>query len=72
MAERVGLFEDAEDFDVSAFTPKKAVKTAEPPSEAVRAVSESVNFQSREPVQAAADRRRAKAPAYRQKSAAQS
>jgi hypothetical protein len=54
MAERVGLFEDAEDFDVSTFTPKKAVKTTEPPSEAIRAVSESVNFQSREPVQAAA------------------
>jgi hypothetical protein len=60
MAERIGLFEDAEDFDVSAFTPKKAVKGVEPPSEAVRAVSESVNFQSREPVQAVkkAQRRR--------------
>jgi hypothetical protein len=54
MAERVGLFEDADDFDLSAFAPKKALNSAEPPSEAVRAVSESVNFQSREPVQAAA------------------
>jgi hypothetical protein len=49
MAERAGLFEDADDFDVSAFTPK-AVKGAEPPSEAIRAVSEGANFQSREPV----------------------
>jgi hypothetical protein len=50
MAERAGLFEDAEDFDVSAFTPKKAGKTAEPASEAIRAVSEGANFQSRDPV----------------------
>lgn len=49
MAERAGLFEDNNDFDISSFTPKKTAKTAEPPSEAVRAVSEGVNFQSREP-----------------------
>jgi len=51
MAERAGLFEDDSDFDVSAFTPKKSVKSAEPASEAVRAVSEAANFTSREPVQ---------------------
>jgi hypothetical protein len=54
MWERAGLFEDAEHFDVSVFRPKMAVKAAEPPTEAVRAVSESLNFKSREPVQAAA------------------
>lgn len=50
MAERAGLFEEADDFDVSAFTPKKAGKAAEPQQEAIRAVSEGANFQSREPV----------------------
>lgn len=49
MAERAGLFED--DFDVSGFTPKKPVKKESPAPEAVRAVSESANFRSREPVQ---------------------
>ena len=53
MAERAGLFEGGEDFDVSAFAPKKAVKAIEPPPEAIRAVSESANFKSREPVQTA-------------------
>jgi len=48
MAERAGLFED--DFDVSAFAPKKPVKSTEPPSDAVRAVSEGANFKSREPI----------------------
>jgi hypothetical protein len=50
MSQRAGLFEDADDFDVSAFTPKKAARTGEPPSEAVRAVSEGVDFKSREPL----------------------
>lgn len=65
MSERAKLFDDAGDFDVSAFAPKQPAKAAEPPSEAIRAVSESVNFQSREPaaqsakvVKAAQQRRR--------------
>lgn len=53
MAERAGLFEQQDDFDVSGFTPK-AHKTlpaiATPAAEAVRTVSESSNFRSREPV----------------------
>jgi hypothetical protein len=49
MAERAGLFEE-DDFDVSSFTPKKPV-TSEPQAEAVRAVSETADFRSREPVQ---------------------
>src|SRR5947209_8104249 len=51
MSERAGLFEDADDFDVSAFTPKKAVKPVQPPPapDAIRAVSETANFRSREP-----------------------
>ena len=51
MAERAGLFENADDLDLSSFAPKRVSKDAEPPSEAVRAVSESANFKSREPVQ---------------------
>jgi hypothetical protein len=47
MAERAGLFE--EDLDLSTFTPKTSTK-AEPAAEAIREVSEKVNFQSREPV----------------------
>lgn len=52
MSERAGLFEDADDdFDISAFTPKKAVKPVKPPPapEAIRAVSETAHFRSREP-----------------------
>lgn len=49
MAERAGLFEDADDFDVSTFTPKKPSKQADPPSEAIRAVAEGAQFKSREP-----------------------
>ncbi len=52
MAERASLFEDSGEFDIAGFTPKKPAGAGEPPSEAVRAVSESVNFQSREPVKA--------------------
>jgi hypothetical protein len=50
MAERAGVFEE-NDFDVSAFAPKKPATKAvqsEPPPEAVRAVSEGANFRSRE------------------------
>ncbi len=47
MAERAGLFEDGGDIDLSGFTPKKSVKAE--PAEAVRAVAEGANFQSREP-----------------------
>lgn len=54
MAERAGLFEEGnEDFDVSAFAPKKPTTTAQPASEAIRNVAESANFQSREPVKPA-------------------
>jgi hypothetical protein len=49
MAERAKLF-DTEDFDVSSFAPKKAGTIVATPSAAIREVSESVNFQSREPV----------------------
>jgi|SRR5450631_1917771 hypothetical protein len=62
MAERAGLFEETEDFDVSAFAPKTIAKAAEPASEEVRAVSEAANFQSREPVKEGA----AKTPAKSQ------
>ena len=55
MAERAQLFDESNDFDVSAFTPKKAKESA-PPPEAVRAVSEGANFKSREPAPAAAPR----------------
>lgn len=48
MPERAGLFED--DFDVSSFAPKKPSRE-EPQAEAVRAVSETAEFRSREPVQ---------------------
>jgi hypothetical protein len=61
MAERAGIFDNGDDLDVSGFTPKKPVKSAEPPSEAVRAVSESMNFKSREPAASSAP----KAPAKR-------
>jgi hypothetical protein len=47
MAERAGLFE--EDLDLSQFTPRKPVKTEQPPAEAVRSVAEGAKFQSREP-----------------------
>ena len=47
MPERAGLFE-SDDFDVSAFTPKKPSRQEQPPPEAVRAVGENANFRSRE------------------------
>lgn len=47
MAERAGLFEDGDDFDVSAFAPKKGA-SALPPPEEVRAVAEAAKFPSRE------------------------
>jgi hypothetical protein len=55
MAERAAVFEDSDDFDLSGFAPKKpAAKAApEPPAEAVRTVSESASFRSREPKPAA-------------------
>jgi len=46
MAERAGIFE--EDLDLSGFAPKKVARV-EPAPEAIREVSEKVNFQSREP-----------------------
>jgi hypothetical protein len=48
MSERAKIFDDADDFDVSAFAPKMSPKT-EPPPEAVRTVSETMHFQSRDP-----------------------
>lgn len=54
MAERAGLFDSNDDFDVSVFAPKKTVKEAEPAPDAIRQVSEGANFRSREPVQTAA------------------
>lgn len=49
MAERARLFDDGDDFDISVFAPRKPDKSREPPSDAVRAVSETANFHSREP-----------------------
>jgi len=48
MAERAGLFE--EDLDLAQFIPQKPSKADQPASEAIRAVAESAEFQSREPV----------------------
>jgi hypothetical protein len=55
MAERAGIFDQSDDFDLSAFTAKKpTVKSApEPRAEAVREVSEQAKFRSREPAPAA-------------------
>lgn len=47
MAERAGLFE--EDLDLSQFTSQKTAKVEQPRPEAIRAVAEGANFQSREP-----------------------
>jgi hypothetical protein len=66
MAERAGIFDDTPDFDVSKFTTKAPSKSTEPPppsAEAVRAVSERANFQSRQPVPAAARQAAEAAPA---------
>jgi hypothetical protein len=49
MSERAKIFDDTDDFDVSTFAPKKSSKTSEPPLEAVRTVSETMSFQSRDP-----------------------
>ena len=45
---RAGVFDNADDLDVSGFAPKPVDRTAIKP-EQVRAVSESAQFQSREP-----------------------
>jgi len=50
MSERASAFE-GDDFDVSAFAPKPPVQQKQPEAEAVRAVSESASFRSREPIQ---------------------
>ena len=42
------MFEEGEDLDLSGFVPKKSAK-AEPQAEAIKAVSETANFKSREP-----------------------
>jgi len=52
MADRAGLFNDKDDFDVSGFVPKPVpAASVAPPAEAVRSVSEGA-FQSREAVDA--------------------
>lgn len=51
--ERASIFETADDFDVSGFTPKPVEKPAAKP-EQVRAVSEAASFRSREPKSAPA------------------
>lgn len=50
MAERAGLFEEENDFDVSGFAPKKAAvkRDATPAPEAVRELAERASFPSRE------------------------
>jgi hypothetical protein len=45
---RAGVFDNADDLDVSGFAPKAADRPAARP-EQVRAVSEAAQFQSREP-----------------------
>ncbi|HVZ87356.1 MAG TPA: stability/partitioning determinant [Polyangia bacterium] len=46
--ERASIFDDKPELDLSAFAPKKKKDTAAPAAEAVRAVSETANFRSRE------------------------
>lgn len=58
MTDRASVFGDT-DFDVAGFAPKKDEKPNQASPEAIRAVSESANFRSREP-----------APAKKQKPAA--
>lgn len=64
MAERAQLFDDADDFDISAFAPKKT-KDPAPPPEAIRAVSEGASFMSREPVHSASAEKSNKKPRRR-------
>ena len=52
--ERAGIFDGAEDFDVSGFAPRKPQPSA--PREAVQKVAEAANFTSREA--AAPDRKK--------------
>ena len=48
MAERASPFDQSDDLDISGFAPKPVPKPAARP-EAVRAISEAAQFQSREP-----------------------
>jgi hypothetical protein len=51
MSDRASVFESDVDFDVSEFAPrKKRTPPNEAPREEIRAVSEALNFRSREPV----------------------
>ncbi len=45
---RASAFEDADDFDVSAFAPKAGPTPAALPKETIRAISDAANFPSRE------------------------
>ncbi len=49
MSERASVFDTGADFDVSGFVPQKPRPAA--PKEAVKRVSESASFKSREPVE---------------------
>jgi hypothetical protein len=49
MSERAGIFDDATDFDVSAFAPVKTKTKTGTTAEAVRAIAEKSDFRSREP-----------------------
>ena len=46
--ERASIFDEADDLDLSGFTPKAKKDAAAPPADVVRAVSETANFRSRE------------------------
>jgi hypothetical protein len=49
MSQRAGIMDGIDDFDVTTFAPKPAVeKKTEPSADEIRAVSEKVNFRSRE------------------------
>jgi hypothetical protein len=48
VSERASVFGDTAEMDLSAFAPKPKANTAAPAAEAVRAVSETANFRSRE------------------------
>lgn len=50
MGERAGVFDEGEDLDLSGFAPKQSLnKEPQAEAEAIKAVSETANFKSREP-----------------------
>jgi hypothetical protein len=58
--ERAGIFDGAEDFDVSGFAPRKP--QAADSREAVQKVAEAANFRSREPAEPEMKKRIKRAP----------